>query len=266
MALLMATACSRCGGSRHHPAPRARPVAGSTAYDPVPPGVAAAMAFRGTDGCKALKLLQDEYDKAALAGDVRAASIALHRAGDVYRDELGNCEGVAMLERVYSAADLYQRAYVLHRLRGDERLAGLAANDLGIDTRSEGGDFVLWFDEAVRLRRDAGTPDELQISLNNLGGALMLHGRGERAVQALDESLALAVDAGNPVAERKVRINLAASELVLAEDGGVEHQQRAVAHLQRVRVLTRDAGSDDADVCHGLRIDQVALCERLLAQ
>ncbi len=274
--MALAGLCFACGHCQRPattsdagPAPAAgalapRPLSPSP-YEPVPPRVAEAMALRPTNPCQALRQLRRVYDEAADAGELRTAAIALHRSGDLIRDcsWKGDDDGGLDVLSI-DAEPTYQRAYALHLLRGDRRLAGLAANDLGLDLRGSPED-VKWFAEAVRLRRDAGTAAELMLSLNNLGGALMLADRPAEAVPALLESVAVAADAGALDGERKAHTNLAASYLLMVQEGQGGRDQLRAAYQQLVaaRAMLKQLGLDE-DVCAGLIVDQLEPCHHLL--
>jgi hypothetical protein len=250
---LAAAGCSRCGSTpattRVSRLRAALPAPNSNAWDPVPSKVADALALRHQDDAAAFKQLKDLYADALDAGDARTAAIALHRAGDVAADQL----------ELVEAENDYLRAYALHRLRGDERLAGLAMNDLGLLKRFAAND-AQWFAEAVRLRRQAGTPAELRLSLNNLGGRLMLDGRLDEGRSVLTEAAAMAADAGDATLQRKALINLAACELAdEAPDGGLPKLAEARRDLLAAQALSTEP------VCGGLPENQVSICEELLA-
>jgi hypothetical protein len=72
-------------------APLPPPATNSTAWDPEPPAVTAALKLRGEDPEQALAALLAEAERAKTAGDQRTRAIALHRAGDLHLD-LGHCK------------------------------------------------------------------------------------------------------------------------------------------------------------------------------
>lgn len=168
----------------------------------MPPEVDEALELRKAGrSAEAADRLKTLARRAFASGDQRTAAIALHRAGDAYADDR-DCN---------SAVDAYWQALVMHELRGDAHFAGVAANDLGLLWFKcgwhIGSNSTELFEYVVRLRRGGDDKEALRKALNNYSTSLIGLLWLDEAEPVVAESLALAKELGDPVAERKAYTN-----------------------------------------------------------
>lgn len=243
----------------HAPPPPPNP--NTTAWDPEPPTVTAALGLRAAEPERALEALLAAAADARTAKDGRTEAIALHRAGDVSLD-LDECE---------AAEGLYLRALLLHQGRGDLGLVATAANDLGLMCGACDRDPVKWFQQALELRERLGEPRALRLATANLGGALMLWRTPAEARPVLERALSLAVELGDLEAQRKTHVNLASCLALEADQAHAPPLQpgkpglraEAVAHIVQARHLAVQLGLDPARTCSALVLGTHSLCDGL---
>ncbi len=242
-------------------------------FEPVPPGVQAALAERRARPERALELLEQAHGQAVDAGDARTAAIALHRRGDVLAEV-----------SPFRAEGSYVRALALYELLGETRLEAVACNDLGLLARSQFDQPLPWFRRGVELRRLLGDRAGLRVALLNLGATLALGRTPDQAVPVLREAAALAHDLHHAEGEWKAHADLAAALLlqdlraqVAASDGGLTIDvvdvspaqpswKEALTELALAYRLTRALGRDPRETaCVALPNGLWALCDAVEA-
>lgn len=234
---------------------------------------------------EAASRLESVSQRALAAHDYRTAAIALHRAGDAYNDD-HDCN---------ASVDAYWRALSMHELRGDTYFAGVAANDLGLlwfrCTWYLGSRSPELFEYVVRLRRDGADREALRKAVNNYASSLIGLLLLDDAKDVVAESLALAKELKDPVAERKAAINEVfrqaryCTELVAflaretpdgksaalprqctrREDGSVWFTAEAEVELRAAVAVAveaaRKTGTDNATLCSGLNVPTKFVCD-----
>jgi tetratricopeptide (TPR) repeat protein len=188
------------------------------------------LVYREGDSDGAMTLYVEAERVFRLLGDAHGIELAIAGQAAIYADRA--------LDR--KATELYQRADVIARARGDERSLALGRIDGSLVTADEDLNAALQAAEnGIRLFTDLGDKHSLAGAFGNKGVALRRLGRPNEAEAALKRQYLLATELADDIGVATSLVNLAN---VHRSQGDV---QRAFRELEEAEILCRRRGQPE---------------------